>query len=96
MTENHRTRREILGMSGEAALAGVAGDIGFAGCGKTASYCLCRHLLGCSRVTCGLDHHQAAGRLLVGGRPYSFAGGRSVRFHPSASGKRIGAEGMQI
>ena len=103
MTENHRmgsnplfTRREMLGMSSKAALAGIAAGSCFAWRGKTASYRLCRHLLGCSGITCGLDHNQAAGRLLVEGRPYSFAGGRCVRLHPSASGKRIGPESVQI
>jgi len=104
MTENHRmgsnplfTRREMLEMSSKAALVGIARSrYCFAWCGKTATYRLCRHLLGCSGITCGLDHNQATGRLLVEGRPYSFAGGRCVRLHPSASRKRIGTESMQI
>jgi hypothetical protein len=102
VAENHRTgsnplssRREMLGMSGKAALAGIAAGTGFACCGQTASYRLCRHLLGCSRITCGLDH-QAVVRLLVERRPYSFAGGGCVRLHPSASRKWIGSESVQI
>lgn len=49
---------------------------------KKAAYRLSRYLLGGDQVACRLDHHQAAGRLLVGGGSHAFARGRCVRLYP--------------
>ncbi len=70
------TRREMLGITGMAGcwlagLTGTASRCGCADCAKTASYRLSRQLLGCDGIACGLDRHQAVGRLLVAGRPHS-------------------------
>jgi hypothetical protein len=62
---------------------------------NTASNRLYRELLGCSGITCGLDHKQADGWLLVAGRPHSFAGGRCLCLHPSVCNKLTGPESMQ-
>ena len=85
------TRREMLGtagMAGLTALAGMTLDRQRRRCGSTdsantASYRLLRQLLGCSGITCGLDHLQADGWLLVAGRPHSFTGGCCIRLHSS-------------
>ena len=84
------TRREMLGTTGMAALTGLAGILRrqrsrccSADSANTASYRLLRQLLGCSGITCGLDHLQADGRLLVAGRPHSFKGGCCIRLHSS-------------
>ena len=99
------TRREMLGMTGMAGLAALTGIAAGAvpqtqppaagRLAKAASYRLSRQLLGSADFTCGLDRKQAVGRLLVEGRPHSFAGGGGVGLHQSVGHELTGSESMQ-
>ena len=66
-------------------------------CRNAVPYCLCRHLLGCSELTCGLDHSQAAGTVTGGRAPILVPRlDGCLGLYPSASGKRTGTESLQI